>query len=108
MQATERRVIYKSNHTESLRPGESIPPRFRTVVAKIQANAGALPGLPTARPTPAKNALVVAAATLGSRVDRYNWQMENESGDRKSLSLVEESLLARLDSFESAYRTAHG
>ncbi|KAI9783735.1 MAG: hypothetical protein M1816_001171 [Peltula sp. TS41687] len=91
-----------------------IPPRFRTVVAKIQADAAALPGLLTARRTPAKNALVVAAATRGSRVDRYNRRMKNESGDRKSLSLVEratmrfqESLLARLDSFESAYRTAH-
>ncbi|KAI9777739.1 MAG: hypothetical protein M1816_004594 [Peltula sp. TS41687] len=92
-----------------------IPPRFRTVVAKIQADAAALPGLPTARRTSAKNALLVAAATLGSRVDRYNRRMKNESGDTKSLSLVEratmrfqESLLARLDSFESAYRTAHG
>ncbi|KAI9778177.1 MAG: hypothetical protein M1816_004247 [Peltula sp. TS41687] len=92
-----------------------IPPRFRTAVAKIQADAAALPGLPTARRTPAKNALVVAAATLGSRVDKHNRRMKKESGDRKSLSLVEratmrfqESLLARLDSFESAYRTAHG
>ncbi|KAI9778899.1 MAG: hypothetical protein M1816_003880 [Peltula sp. TS41687] len=92
-----------------------IPPRFRTVVAKIQADAAALPGLPAARRTPAKNALVIAAATLGSRVDKHNWRMKKESGDRKSLSLVErntmrfqESLLARLDSLESAYRTAHG
>ncbi|KAI9775799.1 MAG: hypothetical protein M1816_005724 [Peltula sp. TS41687] len=82
------------------------PPRFRTVVAKIQADAAALPGLPTARRTPAKNALVIAAATLGSRVDKHNRRMKKESGDRKSLSL--ESLLARLDSLESAYRTAHG
>ncbi|KAI9778898.1 MAG: hypothetical protein M1816_003879, partial [Peltula sp. TS41687] len=29
-----------------------IPPRFRTVVAKIQADAAALPGLPAARRTP--------------------------------------------------------
>ncbi|KAI9782977.1 MAG: hypothetical protein M1816_001636 [Peltula sp. TS41687] len=85
-----------------------IPPRFRTVVAKIQADVAALPGLPTARRTPAKNALLVAAATLGSQVDRYNRRMKNESGDRKSLSLVEEAFLARLDSFKAAYRTAHG
>ncbi|KAI9778058.1 MAG: hypothetical protein M1816_004276 [Peltula sp. TS41687] len=63
---------------------------------------------PPERRTPAKNALVIAAATLGSRVDKHNRRMKKESGDRKSLSLVEESLLARLDSFESAYRTAHG
>ncbi|KAI9778557.1 MAG: hypothetical protein M1816_004017 [Peltula sp. TS41687] len=67
-----------------------IPPRFRTVVAKIQAGARALPGLPTARRTPAKNALVIATATLGSRVDKHNRHMKKESGDRKSLSLVEE------------------
>ncbi|KAI9780008.1 MAG: hypothetical protein M1816_003271 [Peltula sp. TS41687] len=90
-----------------------IPPRFRTAVAKIQADAAALPGLPTARRTPAKNALVFAAATLGSGVDKHNRRMKKESGDRKSLSLVErttmrfqESLLAQLDLFESAYRTA--
>ncbi|KAI9788934.1 MAG: hypothetical protein M1816_006499 [Peltula sp. TS41687] len=95
--------------------GRSIPPRFRTVVARIQADAAALPGLPNARRAAAKNALVTAAATLGSRVDKHNRRMKNESGDRKSLSLVErntlrfqESLLARLESFESAYRTAHG
>ncbi|KAI9777484.1 MAG: hypothetical protein M1816_004717 [Peltula sp. TS41687] len=94
---------------------QKIPPRFWTVVAKIQADAAAFSGLPTARRTPAKNALFIAAATLGSRVDRYNRRMKNESGDRKSLSLVEraamrfqESLLAWLDSFELAYRTAHG
>ncbi|KAI9776517.1 MAG: hypothetical protein M1816_005246 [Peltula sp. TS41687] len=92
-----------------------IPPRFRTAAAKVQSNAAALPDLPVARRTAAKNALVIAAATLGSRVDKYNRRMKKESGDRKSLSLVErttmrfqESLLARLDSFESAYRTAHG
>ncbi|KAI9776011.1 MAG: hypothetical protein M1816_005645 [Peltula sp. TS41687] len=93
----------------------TIPPRFRTIAAKIQANDAALPGLPTAHRTPAKNALVIAAATLGSRVDKHNRRMKKESGDRKSLSLVErntmrfqESLLARLDSLESAYRIAHG
>ncbi|KAI9779584.1 MAG: hypothetical protein M1816_003465 [Peltula sp. TS41687] len=93
----------------------SIPPRFRTVVAKIQANAAALPDLPSARRTPAKNALVIAAATLGSRVDKHNRRMKDESGGRKPLSLVErstlrfqESLLARPKSVESAYRTAHG
>ncbi|KAI9776831.1 MAG: hypothetical protein M1816_005078, partial [Peltula sp. TS41687] len=76
---------------------------------------GLTPGLPTARRTLAKNALVVAAATLGSHVNKHNRRMKKESGDRKSLSLVErttirfqESLLAWLDSFESAYRTAHG
>ncbi|KAI9788268.1 MAG: hypothetical protein M1816_007034 [Peltula sp. TS41687] len=56
----------------------------------------------------AKNALIVAAANLGSRVDRYNRRMKNESGGRKSLPLVEESFLAQLDSFKSAYRAAHG
>ncbi|KAI9775845.1 MAG: hypothetical protein M1816_005718 [Peltula sp. TS41687] len=84
------------------------PPRFCTVVAKIQADAAALLGLPTARRAPAQNPLVIAAATLGSRVDKHNRRMKKESGDRKSLSLVEESLLARLDSLESAYRTAPG
>ncbi|KAI9782784.1 MAG: hypothetical protein M1816_001694 [Peltula sp. TS41687] len=84
-----------------------IPPRFCTAVAKVQADAAALPGLPTARRTPARNPLVVAAATLGSRVAKHNRRMKKESGDRKSLSLVEESLLARLNLFKSAYRTAH-
>ncbi|KAI9775888.1 MAG: hypothetical protein M1816_005716 [Peltula sp. TS41687] len=87
---------------------EPIPTRFRTAVAKVQSDAAALPGLPVARRTAAKNALVIAAATLGSRVDKCNRRMKKESGDRKSLSLVEEFLLAWLDSFESAYRTAHG
>ncbi|KAI9776107.1 MAG: hypothetical protein M1816_005584 [Peltula sp. TS41687] len=113
--------------TAAPRMGLPIPPRFRTVVAKIQADAvkpggngnrthalvaqthvAALPGLPTARRIPAKNALVIAAATLGSRVEKHNQRMKKESGDRKWLSLVEESLLARLDSLESAYRTAIG
>ncbi|KAI9780813.1 MAG: hypothetical protein M1816_002649 [Peltula sp. TS41687] len=92
-----------------------VPPRFRTVVAKIQADAAALPGLLTARRTAARHALVIAAATLGSRADKYNRRMKKESGDQKSLSLVEwntlrfqESLLARLESIESAYRTAYG
>ncbi|KAI9776968.1 MAG: hypothetical protein M1816_004992 [Peltula sp. TS41687] len=88
--------------------GLPITPRFRTAVTRIQSDTSTLPGLPTARRTPAKNALVIAATTLGSQVDKYNRRMKKESGDRKSLSLVEESLLARLDSFESAYRTAHG
>ncbi|KAI9778289.1 MAG: hypothetical protein M1816_004156 [Peltula sp. TS41687] len=73
------------------------------------------PWPPTAHRTPAKNAPVVAAATLGSGVDKHNRRMKKESGDRKSLSLVErttmrfqESFLTRLNSFESAYCTAHG
>ncbi|KAI9778492.1 MAG: hypothetical protein M1816_004030 [Peltula sp. TS41687] len=92
-----------------------IPPRFRTVVARIQANAAARPGLPNARRAAAKNTLVTAAATLGNRVEKHNRRMKHESDDRKSLSLIErntlhfqESLLARLESFESTYRPAHG
>ncbi|KAI9785427.1 MAG: hypothetical protein M1816_000396 [Peltula sp. TS41687] len=85
-----------------------IPPRFRAAVTRIQSDATTLPGVPSARRAAAKNALDIAAATLGSRVDKHNRRMKKESEDRKSLSLVEESLLARLDSFESAYHTAHG
>ncbi|KAI9783271.1 MAG: hypothetical protein M1816_001446 [Peltula sp. TS41687] len=88
-------------------PGH-IPPRFRTAAARVQSDAAALPGLPVAPRTAAKNAVVIDAATLGSRVDKYNRRMKKELGDKKSLSLVEEFFLARLDSFESAYRTAHG
>ncbi|KAI9777421.1 MAG: hypothetical protein M1816_004728 [Peltula sp. TS41687] len=77
---------------------------------------GSTPALPSApRRTSARDALVIAAATLGSRFDKYNRRMKRKSGDRKSLSLVErntlrfqESLLARLESIQSAYRTAHG
>ncbi|KAI9779583.1 MAG: hypothetical protein M1816_003464 [Peltula sp. TS41687] len=112
-----RPCVPPEGQSHPLRPlhQEWIHPRFRTVVAKIQADAAALPGLPTARRTPAKNTLIITAATLGSRVDKHNRRMKKESGDRKSLSLVErntmrfqESLLARLDLLESAYRTAHG
>ncbi|KAI9779281.1 MAG: hypothetical protein M1816_003621 [Peltula sp. TS41687] len=73
------------------------------------------PSLASRTPAAAQNALFTAATTLGSRVDKHNRRMKNKSGDRKLLSLVErntlrfqESLLARLESFESAYRTAHG
>ncbi|KAI9777910.1 MAG: hypothetical protein M1816_004382 [Peltula sp. TS41687] len=88
--ATRPRVP-SEGQPDPLRPVQQqwIPPRFRTVVAKIQADAAALPGLPTSRCTAARNALVIAATTLGSRVDKYNQRMKKESGDRKSLSLVE-------------------
>ncbi|KAI9780812.1 MAG: hypothetical protein M1816_002648 [Peltula sp. TS41687] len=76
--------------TAAPRMGMPISLRFRTVVAKIQTDAAALSSLPNARRNPAKTALVIAAATLGSRVDKHNWRMKDESGDRKSLSLVEE------------------
>ncbi|KAI9785582.1 MAG: hypothetical protein M1816_000393 [Peltula sp. TS41687] len=92
-----------------------IPSRFRTVVAKIEADAAALPGLQSACRTPTKNALVIASATVGSQVRKYNRRIKNKSGDTQSLSLVEKStlhfqecLLARPKSLESAYRTARG
>ncbi|KAI9775627.1 MAG: hypothetical protein M1816_005833 [Peltula sp. TS41687] len=82
---------------------------------RVQTDAAAVATLPANRRAVARTALIAAAATLGSRVDRFNCQRRSEAGDRRQLSLYERStlrfqelLLARLDSLESAYRAAHG
>ncbi|KAI9780908.1 MAG: hypothetical protein M1816_002629 [Peltula sp. TS41687] len=78
-----------------------------------KTDASAIANLPANCRAAARIALAVAAATLGSRVDRFNRQGRGEPGDRRQLSLYERStlrfqelLLARLDSLESAYRAA--
>ncbi|KAI9776171.1 MAG: hypothetical protein M1816_005577 [Peltula sp. TS41687] len=85
------------------------PPRFRTVVAKIQADAAVLPGLPTAHRAAVKNVLVIAAATLGSWVDKHNRLMKKESADKKSLPLVKQRQSpAALDDSDSDDENAEG
>ncbi|KAI9777884.1 MAG: hypothetical protein M1816_004392 [Peltula sp. TS41687] len=92
-----------------------VPPRYCVAAVKVQTDAAAVANLPANRRAAARTALAAAAATLGSRVDRFNRQRRSEAGDRRQLSLYERStlrfqelLLARLKSHESAYRAAHG
>ncbi|KAI9777487.1 MAG: hypothetical protein M1816_004720 [Peltula sp. TS41687] len=82
---------------------------------KVQTDFSAIANLSANRRAAAPTALAVAAATLGTRVDRFNRQAHSKAGDRCQLSLYERStlhfqelLLARLDSLESAYRATHG
>ncbi|KAI9776552.1 MAG: hypothetical protein M1816_005233 [Peltula sp. TS41687] len=91
----------------------SVPPRYRVAAVRVQTDAAAIATLPANRRAAARTALAVAAATVGSRVDRLNRHHRGEAGDRSQLSLYERStlrfqelLLARLDSIESAYRAA--
>ncbi|KAI9778639.1 MAG: hypothetical protein M1816_004001 [Peltula sp. TS41687] len=104
-----------SNVTVAVPMARPIPPRYFVAAAKGQTNVSAIANLPANRRAAARIPLAVAAATLGSRVDRFNRQGRGEAGDRRQLSLYERStlrfqelLLARLDSLESAYRAAHG
>ncbi|KAI9779911.1 MAG: hypothetical protein M1816_003301 [Peltula sp. TS41687] len=92
-----------------------VHPRYHVAAANVQTDAAAVATLPANRRAVARTAHAAAAATLGSRVDRFNRQRRSEAGDCRQLSLYERStlrfqelLLARLNSLESAYRAAHG
>ncbi|KAI9776623.1 MAG: hypothetical protein M1816_005160 [Peltula sp. TS41687] len=92
-----------------------VPPRYRVAAVMVQTDAAAIAALPANRRAAARTAIAAAAATVGSRVDRFNRHRRGEAGDRSQLSLYERStlrfqefLLARLDSIEPAYRAAHG
>ncbi|KAI9775896.1 MAG: hypothetical protein M1816_005715 [Peltula sp. TS41687] len=105
---------FASNVTGAVPMACPVPPRYFVAAAKVQTDASAIANLPANRRAAARIALAVAAATLGSRVDRFNRQGRGEAGARRQLSLYERStlrfqelLLARLDSLESAYRAAH-
>ncbi|KAI9779895.1 MAG: hypothetical protein M1816_003304, partial [Peltula sp. TS41687] len=94
-------------------PCHKVPPRYHVAAARVQTDAAAVATLPANRRAAARTALAAAAATLGSRVDRFNRQRRSEAGERRQLSLYDRStlrfqelLLARLDSLESAYRAA--
>ncbi len=52
-------------------------------------DAAAIPNLASSRRAAARTSLAVAAATLSSRLDRYNRRRRNEAGDRRNLSLFE-------------------
>ncbi|KAI9776378.1 MAG: hypothetical protein M1816_005332 [Peltula sp. TS41687] len=96
-------------------PCHKVPPRYHVAAARVETDAAAVAILPANRRAAARTALAAPAATLGSRVDRFNRHRRSEAGDRRQLSLYERStlrfqelLLARLNSLESAYRAAHG
>ncbi|KAI9778383.1 MAG: hypothetical protein M1816_004122 [Peltula sp. TS41687] len=92
-----------------------VPSRYRVAAVRVQTDAAAIATLSANRRAAARTVLAAAAATVGSRVDRFNRHRRGEAGDRSQLSLYERStlrfqelLLAQLDSLESAYRAAHG
>ncbi|KAI9776321.1 MAG: hypothetical protein M1816_005336 [Peltula sp. TS41687] len=92
-----------------------VPPRYHVAAARVQTDAAAVATLPANCRATARTALAAAAATLGSRMNRFNCQRRSEAGDHCQLSLYKRStlrfqelLLARLDSLESAYCAARG
>ncbi|KAI9778933.1 MAG: hypothetical protein M1816_003798 [Peltula sp. TS41687] len=64
----------------------SVPPRYRVAAVRVQTDAAAIATLPANRRAAARTALAAAAATVGSRVDRFTRHRRGEAGDRSQLS----------------------